>query len=208
MTLNAPTTPAPVSAIPPGEVDSSAAYTSFTLAFVIGHGAAALSKGTDPVLTLPVWLPLTLFFTGLVPGLVLNLRAVKRAQQGASESRRRAEKLLGAAWATGFTALFLAVTGLSTATGQPELQNVLWPAGSGLVVGLINIAEGAVRRNTLHYNLGSWLALISAASLFLNTAGVYAVLAIAGGAGYAVAATREPRRLAGLSITAGITAAR
>ncbi|WP_326829239.1 hypothetical protein OIE13_34095 [Streptosporangium sp. NBC_01810] len=64
------------------------------------------------------------------------------------------------------------------------------------MVGLIYLAEGAVHRNMLHYGLGTWLALIAAASLFLDAPGLYAVLAIAGGGGYAVAAVLERRRLA------------
>lgn len=181
---------------PPGEVDSRAAYTGFMLAYVFGHGTAALSKGDDPVVALPAWVPLVLLAAGLVPALTLAVRAGVRAQRGASESRRLAEKLLGTAWFTGFTALFLAITGLATARDEPVLQDVLWPAGSVLLVGLINIAEGAVRRNTLHYALGSWLALVGGAALFFDTAGVYATVAILGGGAYAVAAALERKRLA------------
>ncbi len=41
-------------------------------------------------------------------------------------------KLLGAAWVIGFGALFLAITGLTSTLGMPDLQAVLWPTGSGL----------------------------------------------------------------------------
>ncbi|MFE2595660.1 hypothetical protein ACFXCZ_04010 [Streptomyces sp. NPDC059396] len=54
--------------------------------------------------------------------------------------------------------------------------------GSGLVVGLLYLAEGAVRRNLLHYSLG--------------TPGLYWVLTVAGGGSYAIAAALERRRLA------------
>lgn len=188
---------APVPATPlSGEVDNRSAYVSFAAAYVLGHGAAVLSKGTDPVLTLPSWLPLALLATGLVAGTVQSIMAANRALRGASESEQLAGKLLGASWATGFVALFLAITGLTVAFDKPELQEVLWPVGSTLVVGLLYLAEGAVRRNTLHYSLGSWLALVAAASLFLSTPGFYAMLAVAGGGGYAVAAILERRRLA------------
>ena len=178
------------------EVDSRHAYIAFGLAYLLGHGTAALSKGTDPLLDLPGWLPVAVLAVGLVAGMTLSIIAATRAQRGASESRRLAEKLVGTAWATGFVALFLVITGLSAAFDEPGLQDVLWPAGSVLVVGLIYLAEGAVRRNTLHYGLGTWLALIAGASLFLDTAGIYAVLAIAGGGAYTVATLLERRRLA------------
>ncbi|GAA2683589.1 hypothetical protein LV78_002371 [Actinosynnema pretiosum] len=180
--------------IRPGEVDNRAAYAGFALAFVLGHGSAALARGDDPLLRLPPWVPLTALALFLVPALVLSVRAGALAQRGAGPERKRTESLLGVAWCTGFTALALAITGL--ATGRPEVQDVLWPAGSVLIVGMINIAEGAVRRDTLHYALGTWLALLSSASLFLDVAGVHAVLAVAGGGGYAVATALARKRFA------------
>ena len=60
---------------PAGEVDSRAAYAGFVLAYVFGHGAAALSKGDDPVVALPAWLPLVLLAAALVPALALAVRA-------------------------------------------------------------------------------------------------------------------------------------
>ncbi|MFC6018027.1 ABC transporter permease [Plantactinospora solaniradicis] len=203
--MNARSIPAPAVAVPAGEVDSRGAYLSFTLAYVIGHGSAALSKGADPVLSLPAWLPITLFVTGLIPALVLGVRAGIRSQQGAGESRKHAESLLGIAWCTAFTALFLAITGLTRAFDQPGLQDMLWAAGSVLIVGLMNIAEGTARRNNLHYTLGSWLALVAATSLFTtDILGVYTILAIAAGGGYAVATVLEHRRIAALSTASAL----
>ena len=100
------------------------------------------------------------------------------------------------AWLTGFTALALAVTGVSTVFDKPELQTVLWPAGSTIVVGLIYIAEGAIRGNALHYNLGTWLMLVAAATLFIPGAGFFGTLAVLGGGAYLLAAFLERRRLA------------
>lgn len=171
-----------------------AAYLGFAFAYVFGHGAALLSR--SGAVLLPSWLPIALLGGGLVVGTVFAVIASLRAQRAASEARRRAEKLLGSAWITGFVALGLAITGLNTVFDVPELQTVLWPAGSTIVVGLIYIAEGAVRHNALHYNLGTWLALVAAASLFVPGPGFFAVLAVLGGGAYLVAAFLEPRRLA------------
>ncbi|MGC7095144.1 hypothetical protein ACPZ19_10805 [Amycolatopsis lurida] len=107
-----------------------------------------------------------------------------------------AGKLLGAAWITGFTALFLTITGLSAAIDHPELRTMLWPAGSTLVVGLLYLAEGVVRRIPLHYYLGTGLLLIAGASFLFGTPGLFWVLAVAGGGAYAVATALEHRRLA------------
>ncbi len=179
-----------------GEVDNRATYIGFGLAYVLGHGAAALSKGDDPLVTLPGWLPMTLLGVGLAAGSAFSTVAALRAQRGASKPDVLSGKLLGASWAGGFLALFLAITGLASAVDVPDLQTMLWPTGSGLVVGLLYLGEGAVRRNVLHYCLGTWLALTSSAALFLGTPGLFWVLAVAGGGGYAVATFLERLRLA------------
>ena len=176
------------------EVDNRAAYLGFAFAYAFGHGAALLSK--SGAVLMPSWLPIGLLATGLAAGTVFAMTASLRAQRAASEARRRAERLVGTAWITGFAALALAVTGVSTVFDKPELQTVLWPAGSTIVVGLIYIAEGAIRGNALHYNLGTWLMLVAAATLFVPGAGFFGVLAVLGGGAYLVAAFLEPRRLA------------
>ncbi|MFG2976986.1 ABC transporter permease [Streptomyces sp. NPDC048331] len=198
MSSSATVSPPVVHAHPTGrprEVDNRAAYLSFGLAYVLGHGAAAVSQGTRPVLDLPGWLPMTLLGGGLVVGIVLTTLAAQRAQLGAAPAEILSGRLLGAAWIAAFTALFLAITGLTSVLEQPELQSVLWPAGSGLIVGLLYLAEGTVRRNLLHYGLGIWLALTSTAALWLPTPGLYWVLAVAGGGAYFLAAVLERRRL-------------
>ncbi|MDX8142719.1 ABC transporter permease [Lentzea sp. BCCO 10_0061] len=176
------------------DVDNRAAYLGFAFAYVFGHGAAMLSK--SGAVLMPSWLPIGLLATGLLAGTVFAMTASLRAQKAASEARRRAEKLVGMAWMTGFTALALAVTGVSTVFDKPELQTVLWPAGSTIVVGLIYIAEGAIRGNALHYNLGTWLMLVAAATLFIPGAGFFGTLAVLGGGAYLLAAFLERRRLA------------
>jgi hypothetical protein len=64
------------------------------------------------------------------------------------------------------------------------------------VVGLIYLAEGAMRRNTLHYGLGTWLIMVATTALFLSGPGFFLLLAVAGGGGYIVAAVLERRRQA------------
>lgn len=177
------------------EVDNLATYVSFGLAYVVGHGAAAIAKGADPVLALPGWLPMALLGAGLAAGTVSATVAATRAQRGAAGSDALSGKLLGISWASAFIALFLAITGLSAMLDRPDLQSILWPAGSGLVVGLLYMGEGAVRRNLLHYALGTWLALVSTAALLFGNVGLSWVLAIGGGGAYLVAAVLERRRM-------------
>lgn len=197
-TLTAPVTADNAAVIewPAREVDNRATYVSFGLAYVLGHGAAAISTGAGPLLDLPGWLPMTLLGTGLAAGTICGVLAANRAQRGATKPVVLSGNLLGASWAIAFTALFLAITGLAYTLDMPAVQSMLWPTGSGLVVGLLYLGEGAVRRNLLHYGLGAWLALTSSAALFLGTPGLLWVLALAGGGAYAVAAVLERHRLA------------
>lgn len=195
-TLTPPTAPVPATPHRAGEVDNRATYLSFGLAYVLGHGVTAVSKGADPLLDLPGWLPLTVLGTGLVVGSVFSTIAATRAQRGASRSDVLSGKLLGIAWVSGFVALFLAITGLAATLGLPDLPSVLWPTGSGLVVGLLYLGEGAARRNLLHYGLGTWLVLISTAALFFDAPSLYWILAVAGGGAYLVAGVLERGRLA------------
>jgi hypothetical protein len=180
-----------------GEVDNRGAYLSFGLAYVLGHGSTAISKSADPLIAIPGWLPPALLGAGLAAGTVLATRAAARAQRGADRSGVLTGKLLGLSWVSGFAALFLAVTGLTAIADAPELQTVLWPTGSGLVVGLLYLGEGIARRNLVHYCLGTWLALISTLALTLGTPNLFWLLAIAGGGGYAVATVAEHHRLTG-----------
>jgi hypothetical protein len=195
MTTEALPVPAAVRNATGGDVDSRAAYSGFAFAYLLGHGAAAVSRGPDPLVAMPAWLPMTLLGAGLAAGTVFASVAATRAQRGAGPHDSLSGKLLGLSWISAFTALFLAITGLTTQLEMPDLQSVLWPAWSGFLVGLLYLGEGATRRNLVHYVLGTWLALTSAAALLVGVPGMFGVLAIAGGGGFAVAAVLESRRL-------------
>ncbi|MEV7090817.1 ABC transporter permease [Streptomyces sp. NPDC093085] len=200
MSITAPAAPSDtVTDRAPRDVDNRSAYIAFGLAYVLGHGAAALSKVTEggvPLLDLPGWLPMALLGTGLASGSLLATLAALRSQRGATGPAAVTAQLLGAAWAVAFGALFLFITGLSGILDNPDLQTMLWPTGSGFVVGLLYVAEGAVRRNRLHYTLGIWLALTTTGALLFGTPGFYWVLTLAGGGAYALAAGLEFRRIA------------
>jgi len=105
--------------------DNRLSYTAFAAAYLLGHGAAALSHGADPVLDLPGWLPTGLLATGLVGGTTASIIASTRAQRGAAAAVVLTGKLIGLAWAVGFTALFLAITGITRTLAVPHLQSLL-----------------------------------------------------------------------------------
>ncbi|MGO1051443.1 ABC transporter permease [Crossiella sp. CA198] len=180
----------------PGEIDSRPVYVGFGLAYLLGHGAAALSRGETPLLALPGWLPMILLLGGFLVGTVLAIAAALRAQKSLSGRELLSHKLIGGAWVVGMGGLFLLISSLHTLPDMPNVQSLLWPAGAGFVVGLLYLGEGAVRGNPLHYLLGAYLALLSAGSLFLGSPALFWALAIAGAGGFLVATVLEHRRLA------------
>ncbi|MEV0245473.1 ABC transporter permease [Nocardia sp. NPDC050712] len=175
-------------------LDNRPSYSSFGAAWLLGHGAYALSHGDDPLLRLPALVPAALLITGLVTAMVITTVVSMRAQRSATGREAVVGNLLAASWLIGFGALFFLITALSSALGQTDLKMLLWPVGSGLVVGLLYLASGAAYRDVLQYTLGAWLALTSSAALLLDGAGPYWVLAVAGGGSYLIAAALEPQR--------------
>ncbi|MGW0249995.1 ABC transporter permease [Nocardia goodfellowii] len=177
-------------------LDNRPSYLSFGAAWLFGHGAYALSHGENPLLRLPSAVPSALLITGLLSALVITIVVSMKAQRLATGWDAVVGNLLAASWLVGFGALFFIITALSSALSQDDLKLLLWPAGSGLIVGLLYLAGGAAYRDVLQYALGAWLALTSSAALFLDGASPYWVLALAGGGSYLVAAALEPRRRA------------
>lgn len=176
--------------------DNRPIYLAWGSAWAVGYGAMALDGGSTPVLDLPSLVAPALLALGLLGATVATGIATARGQRGATGPAEMAGTMVGAAWLTGFTALFLLITGLGRVLGDDHLQTVVWPAGSALVVGLLYLAGGAVARDVVQYALGTWIAVIGTAAVLLDTPGLYVVLAVAGAGGYAVAAALEPRRIA------------
>ncbi|MFF3228580.1 ABC transporter permease [Nocardia suismassiliense] len=168
--------------------DNRPSYLTFGLAWLLGYTAFALTYGDDPSLPIPSAVAPVLLLGGLLTGLVVTGVFAVRAQRGAHGREAVVGILLAASWLIGFAALYLIITALETALHDVQVQTLLWPTGSGLVVGMIYLAGGSAYRDLVQYTLGAWLAVTSSAALLLDGANLYWVLAIAGGGGYLVAA--------------------
>ncbi len=182
--------PAPHAAI---AMNNRGVYAAWGLAWLLGHGTYAVSSGTDPVLSVPGVLPIATLAVSMLAAFAVTMVATARASRGVTGAAALPGKLLGAAWAVAFTALFLLITALGRTLGDHHVETLLWPAGSGFVVGLLYLAGGAVHRDVRQYALGAYLALVTTAGIFLDTPGLYWVLATAGAGGYAAAAIAEHR---------------
>ncbi|MEU8900369.1 ABC transporter permease [Nocardia sp. NPDC048505] len=162
--------------------DQRLSYLIFGFAWLLGYGAFALAEGADPLV--PDSVAAVLLFGGLLAGLVVTAAAiVKGGVRGALTGN-----LLAGAWVIGFAALSVLIWALSTALDEPQVQTLLWPPGAGLVVGMLYLTGGIAYRDLPQYVLGVWLAMASAVALCFAGAGLYWVLAVAGGGGYLAAA--------------------
>lgn len=178
-------------------VDNRLAYVFFAFAYVFGHGLNALTVGGATLI--PSWLSWVLLGLGFAAGTVASTVSALRAQNSLHGPERATARMLGMAWITGFAGLFFLITGLSLSTGDADLQLLLWPTGSALVVGLIYIAEGASRRDRLHYALGTLLAVLGGVALMLPPFATLTVMAAGGGGAYIFATLLVHRRRRPLS---------
>lgn len=195
-TMTAPRTPTTETAEPVPIADNRMPYLSWGLAWLVGYGTFGLAEGPRPFIAMPAALPGIVLVAGLVIAAAVTVRRIVIDSRGQVGDAKLTGTLLGGTWIIGFTALFLLITGLAASTGNPLVETLLWPAGSGLVIGLCYLAGGAATRDVLQYALGAWLALVTGASLLLDTPSTYAVLAFLGAGGYLTAAALEPRRRA------------
>lgn len=176
--------------------DNRMPYLSWGLAWLVGHGAFALAEGPRPFVAMPAALPGLLLVAGLVIAAAVTLRRIVIDSRGQTGDAKLTGTLLGGTWLVGFTTLFLLITRLAGSVDHPLVETLLWPAGSGLVIGVCYLAGGTATRDLLQYAFGCWLALVTGASLLLDTPSTYAVLAVLGSAGYLAAAVLEPHRRA------------
>lgn len=199
-TLLTPSTPPsdttaspPTSHRAPPRVDNRLPYLAWGLAYLLGYGLFALSKGPTPLLALPAALPAVVLVVGLFTAAAVSVVSVIRAKRGGDGAQDLPGTLFGISWIVGFMALFLLITALAGTLDDERVQTLLWPVGSGLVVGLLYMMGGALDRDLVQYGLGTWLALVTAAGLFLGTPGLYWVLALVGSAGYLTASALDHR---------------
>jgi hypothetical protein len=138
--------------------------------------------------------PAVLLAGGVIAAAAVTTVATIRDQRGVTGPAKTAGTLFGAAWATGFTALALLITALGQTLDNQLVHTLLWPTGSAVVVGLLYLMGGTLQRDPLQYTLGTYLALLGAGAVFLDSPGHYWMLAIAGAPAYFAAAAVEGRR--------------
>jgi hypothetical protein len=75
-------------------IDNRLSYLSFGIAWLVGHGAAALAHGDDPLVAMPDALPGTLLAAGLTAAIAITATVVSRAQRDAPAAAAAAGRML------------------------------------------------------------------------------------------------------------------
>ncbi|WP_432493592.1 ABC transporter permease [Kineococcus auxinigenes] len=178
-------------------VDPRLVYGAWGVAWLVGLGLAALAHGDDPVLRVPPALPAVVLGVLLTAAGVLTAAHSVRASRGISGPSTVAGVLYGWAWLLSFVALSAVNSAVLRASGDPALADVLWPATSGLLVGVMHLFGAAVWREPLQFGVGAWLLLTTSVGAFLGLPALLWVMALGGGGGFlAVAAWFALRRRA------------
>lgn len=171
--------------------DESVLFAAWGAAWFIGFGVLWLAsplRDGGPLVPLPGWL-VTLVFYGLLVGAgVVTAVHSARAGRGVTGSSTRTGAMYGWGWFLGFAMLPCIVLSADRLGAPPEATAMLWPALSGLIVGLLYVGAGAAWDDLLQFGLGAWIIVTTGVGCLLGLLGLYLVMGLAGGGGLLAAA--------------------
>ncbi len=158
------------------------------LAWLVGFGAFYLASPRGPGPYLPSWA------AGVVLGVAFASAVAVSVEEGVWRGRgvegpsRQVGAMHGWSWLLAFAALYGVNLGLIHQGLPSGLQPLLWSGSSLLVVGLLYLAGGMIWTDRVQYGLGAWTLVTGAASVSAGVPANFAVLSLAGGGGFLVAA--------------------
>ncbi|RCW39924.1 hypothetical protein DFQ14_1135 [Halopolyspora algeriensis] len=162
-------------------------FGAWGLAWLLGFGELFLTIGRDPIVTLPLWAALTIFFGCLGTAGTITAWHLTRAMRGVRGPSQTAGAMYGWSWTLGFIALGAMIGATAQLGISYEVHALLWTAGSGLLVGVLFLSGGAMTGDWWQYGIGLWTLLINAVGAFAGIPGHYLVMSLAGGGGFLVA---------------------
>lgn len=176
------------------EPDARLLYGLWGLALLVGEGAFFLATWKDSPFDIPLPAAGITLFVSLVSAMVATSIHIGRRVAGVRGDSSRQGMFYGWTWMIGFIALGAVITGVGRTGVDDATIGLLWAAGSGLVIGLLYMAGGAMWLDRTQFALGAWFALVSGAGAVAGTPWIYLVLSLAGGGGMlAVAAAMAAR---------------
>lgn len=168
--------------------DARLLYATWGAAWSVGFGLMFAARWTSSPLEVPTSLAGAVFGLLMFAAVVITAVHVGRTMSGLQGVSSTAGKLLGAAWLLGFGTFAALMAGAGRAGADDALLDLLWPTGSGLVVGLLYVATGALWSDRVQFGLGAWILVSSGAGALAGVPDVYLVMSVAGGGGFLLAA--------------------
>jgi hypothetical protein len=169
------------------EPDPRLIYGSWGAAWAVGY-LLMWSAARDAPLDLPLGVAGALFAACLTSAVVATIVHVVRRSAGIRGVSSRMGAMYGWAWFLAFACLTVVMTGVDRAGVADETIGLLWSVLSGLLVGTLYLAGGALWQDRIQYGLGLWVLVASAVGSLAGYPGVYLAMAVCGGGGFLVAA--------------------
>ena len=170
------------------EPDARLLYATWGVAWSVGFGLMFAARWTASPLAVPTGLAGAAFALLMLTAVVITAVHTGRAMSGLQGVSSTASKLLGGAWLLGFGTFTALMAGAGRAGADDALLDLLWPTGSGLVVGLLYVATGALWSDRVQFGLGAWILVSSGAGALAGVPDVHLVMSVAGGGGFLLAA--------------------
>ncbi len=158
------------------------------VAWLAGFGAIYLALPAGPGPFLPTWAAGAILGVLFVASMVVSVGQGVWRGRGIEGPSRQVGAMYGWSWLLGLAGLYAVNFGL-THKGVPSgLLPLLWSGSALLVVGVLYLAGGMLWRDRVQYGLGAWTLVVGAASVSAGVPANFAVLSLAGGGGFLIAA--------------------
>ncbi len=169
-------------------VDPALILGAWGVAWLVGGGAVYLAAHGWLGTVASNWL------AGAIAGVLFAAAALVsfgeqvRRGRGVAGPSRRVAAVYGWSWLLAFAGVSALNLALQQQGLPTHLAPLLWTGTSLLAVGLLYLAGGMLWGSRLQYGLGLWVLATGAGSVAAGFPGNFAVLSLAGGGGFLVAA--------------------
>jgi len=174
------------------EPDAGLLYATWGAAWSVGFGLMFAARWPSSPIAVSLGVAGAVFGLLLAAAVVVTAVHLGRTMSGLRGQSSSAGRMLGWAWLLGFGTFATLMAGAGRAGADERLLDLLWPTGSGLVVGLLYVATGAMWSDRVQFGLGAGILLSSGAGALAGVPGVYLVMSVAGGGGFLLAAAVIP----------------
>jgi hypothetical protein len=158
------------------------------IAWLVGFLAFWSAASDEVAWDLPLGAAGAFFFLCLASAVVVTMVHVGRRAVGVRGVSSTTGAMYGWTWFLSFLTLTVIMASAINRGLPEELIGLLWSVLSGLVVGSLYLAGGAVWQDRFQFGLGVWILVCSAAGAIAGYPSVFLVMALAGGGGFLLAA--------------------